>query len=578
MSRSPSLLRNVFFPDDAEAVELRLSELASVSGRIVIQALMLMAIVTMLNLRQMSGTLIGVCVSIAVVVIASRTWLIARLEDLIDEHDLERMRRAELGIAFLTLCMGINNAAMIVLPSSGGPVHDAVLCTVGLIAPLGALRTLGFSPLTYTALLVPMLAASTTLLATRVEVEGIAMVWIAFGITIALITEVSWRFMVANRDADFAAAQARRLADRQWSLFDASPLAIALTRAGRLERGNAKLQAWFAPDASTAAAGSKPAAGSRSTAAGAPPRDGALGTADALRRGRRLGKGVGGKSGRERLQAALRADSQASAAPMQVPASQLLDGIAARTGRSRERLQRLVSRAEARVHGHRSVELRIPLRDGLPSYVGLQIRRFDPLRPDEGLVWSMSDRTAEWQNRQALERAALHDPLTGALNRRGLIGRLEALLQRKLDERPLAVLCLDMNGFKPLNDRHGHAFGDHVLRAITERLKHTLRGTDLVARPGGDEFIIVLDPVQSRAEAVGVAERISEVISSPLVIEGLACRVQAAIGMASAPEDGATVDALIAVADREMYAVKRAISPGLVPPAERTPQDRRSPR
>lgn len=248
-------------------------------------------------------------------------------------------------------------------------------------------------------------------------------------------------------------------------------------------------------------------------------------------------------------------------------------------GRTDQRLDRLVARAESRILGHQVREFEVVVRSGTgPRCLGIQVRRFDPLRPAEGLLWMITDRSAEYQHRQGLERDAQHDPLTGALNRRGLSAALGPLLARDLDKRPLGVMCMDLNGFKPLNDRHGHAFGDRVLCTINERLKRALRGTDLVARPGGDEFLIVLDPLDDSRQAAFIADRISEVIAAPMLLEGVPCQVQASIGLAVAPADGRDADLLIECADRAMYEVKRAISPGPPRSAERSGQDRRSPR
>ena len=253
--------------------------------------------------------------------------------------------------------------------------------------------------------------------------------------------------------------------------------------------------------------------------------------------------------------------------------------LARAVGRDDLRLDRLVARAEARVVGHQVREFEVVVRSGSgPRCLGIQVRRFDPLRPTEGLLWMITDRSAEYQHRQGLERDAQHDPLTGALNRRGLSSALGPLLSRDLDKRPLGVMCMDLNGFKPLNDRHGHAFGDRVLCTINERLKRALRGTDLVARPGGDEFVIVLDPLDDAKQAAAIADRISEVIAAPMLLEGVPCQVQASIGLAVAPGDGRDPEMLIECADRAMYEVKRAISPGPPRPAARSGQDRRSPR
>lgn len=256
----------------------------------------------------------------------------------------------------------------------------------------------------------------------------------------------------------------------------------------------------------------------------------------------------------------------------------LIGEIAARTGRTPERIRALIRRAEARVHGHTARSCEFPLITGTPGCIEVQVRRFDPLHPGAGLLWTVSDRSADYQHRQALERDAQRDALTGVLNRRGLMARLSQLLGRDLHTRPLALLCLDLNGFKPLNDKHGHAFGDRVLCTVAQRLQNALRSTDVVARTGGDEFVVVLDPLDDGITAAMVAERLGELIAVPMLLEGVGCQVQAAIGLAVAPADGADAEPLLRRADRAMYEVKRAVSPGRPRSAPQNSPDPRSPR
>ncbi len=234
--------------------------------------------------------------------------------------------------------------------------------------------------------------------------------------------------------------------------------------------------------------------------------------------------------------------------------------LARRLRRTVPRLDALIARAQARIHGHRSIDLEVVLDDGKPACLGVRVCRFDPMRPEAGLLWTLSDRSAEWARRKSLERDVLRDALTGALNRRGLMRHLTRRLERDLGVRPVAVLYLDLNGFKPLNDRHGHAFGDRVLCTVTERLRRVVRPTDLLARPGGDEFVLVLDPIQDARHAAWIAERVSEVISDPMMIEGVHCGLRAAIGVACAPDGGTDAETLLARADAAMFEVKRASS------------------
>ncbi|MHB1285500.1 MAG: diguanylate cyclase domain-containing protein [Leptospirales bacterium] len=160
-----------------------------------------------------------------------------------------------------------------------------------------------------------------------------------------------------------------------------------------------------------------------------------------------------------------------------------------------------------------------------------------------------------------LEKEAAHDPLTGLPNRRFLSETMEWMLAR-ISRNPhvCAVLYLDLDGFKKVNDRFGHQAGDRLLIEFSRRLVANLRKGDLVARLGGDEFVVFLDPLESPdriPEIVdGIVERLNE---SPLIPEIALNEVGVSIGWAVYPEDGKDVNGLIAVADRKMYERKAAI-------------------
>jgi diguanylate cyclase (GGDEF)-like protein len=118
------------------------------------------------------------------------------------------------------------------------------------------------------------------------------------------------------------------------------------------------------------------------------------------------------------------------------------------------------------------------------------------------------------------------------------------------------LLYLDLDGFKPVNDRHGHAAGDAVLKEIARRLSALLRKSDTVARIGGDEFAVILDNPGDSAERV--AEKCREAIGLPLRFEGQDISVGVSIGLALFPIDGLTEEDLLKTADGAMYRVKRA--------------------
>jgi diguanylate cyclase (GGDEF)-like protein len=121
-----------------------------------------------------------------------------------------------------------------------------------------------------------------------------------------------------------------------------------------------------------------------------------------------------------------------------------------------------------------------------------------------------------------------------------------------------AVLFLDVDDFKRVNDTHGHAAGDELLAAIGTRLNHHVRAGDTVARMSGDEFVVVLDGLTSRDDAIAAARKILRSFEVPFHLTGVVdCRVGASIGVAIYPEVQASAKALIDIADREMYTVKR---------------------
>lgn len=165
-----------------------------------------------------------------------------------------------------------------------------------------------------------------------------------------------------------------------------------------------------------------------------------------------------------------------------------------------------------------------------------------------------------------LEAAAYRDPLTGLLNRRRLQDLLEtAILEANLAGNALALLYLDVDRFKAVNDRHGHRTGDQVLQAVADRLRGRLRGNDLLARLGGDEFLVVL-PDLDRASSERVLDRLTAELGGaldvPVPIEAGSVRaevsVSVSIGGSRYPEDGLDFESLLHRADQRMYRRKRA--------------------
>ncbi len=162
---------------------------------------------------------------------------------------------------------------------------------------------------------------------------------------------------------------------------------------------------------------------------------------------------------------------------------------------------------------------------------------------------------------QELVRLALFDTLTGLPNRRNLdLLAQGAAARSQRTGTQTAMLYLDLDGFKSINDRHGHATGDDVLRAFAQRLLATVRSTDTVARLSGDEFVVLLEQISQPQEAVGVAQAILGQMNQPLAVGSAAqpFAVSTSIGIACSGSQNLPFDQLLVVADHALYAAKSA--------------------
>jgi diguanylate cyclase (GGDEF)-like protein/hemerythrin-like metal-binding protein len=168
------------------------------------------------------------------------------------------------------------------------------------------------------------------------------------------------------------------------------------------------------------------------------------------------------------------------------------------------------------------------------------------------------DVTDRYRVEAQLNLLAFSDPLTGLGNRAMFADRLRhAMLIARRTGRSFAVLALDLDNFKPINDRHGHAAGDLVLQRIAARMLACLRDTDTIVRLGGDEFAVLIPHLTDRADAIATANRLIELTKQPVGLGKLALRVGASVGVAIYPEHASTVDHLLAAADRALYVAKR---------------------
>ncbi len=156
-----------------------------------------------------------------------------------------------------------------------------------------------------------------------------------------------------------------------------------------------------------------------------------------------------------------------------------------------------------------------------------------------------------------IEHLAHYDTITGLPNRVLLADRLEQEVARARRVRHgFALLMFDLDGFKEVNDRWGHAAGDRVLALVGDRARRAVRASDTVGRQGGDEFMAIL-PEASLAGALAVAEKLLESLAVPYTLERAEAHVSASIGVSVFPEDGADGESLQRAADAALYAAKR---------------------
>jgi len=179
--------------------------------------------------------------------------------------------------------------------------------------------------------------------------------------------------------------------------------------------------------------------------------------------------------------------------------------------------------------------------------------------PDHGVRIGVAHEVTELRRTEReLEHRASHDTLTGLPNRHRLQGELQYAIAHATETGGgLAVLYLDLDGFKEVNDRAGHDAGDRLLRGVAQRLQQGLRNGDLVARVGGDEFVALLPGCHDATAAQAVANGLRTCLNPPFTLPDGLFRLDASIGIACFPADGSDPDSLLAHADRAMYAAKR---------------------
>lgn len=176
--------------------------------------------------------------------------------------------------------------------------------------------------------------------------------------------------------------------------------------------------------------------------------------------------------------------------------------------------------------------------------------------PHRGLVVVFLDNRVPKQLQEQLLKQAVTDTLTGLLNRHGFLQALQTALSRnQRSHKSLALLYLDLDGFKRINDTLGHPSGDQLLRMMADRLRRCTRAYDVVGRLGGDEFTVLLDGLETAEDAARIAEKMLETIITPVELQGLQLSVSASIGIATFP-DLSDVDSMMQAADMAMYQAK----------------------
>jgi diguanylate cyclase (GGDEF)-like protein/PAS domain S-box-containing protein len=174
-----------------------------------------------------------------------------------------------------------------------------------------------------------------------------------------------------------------------------------------------------------------------------------------------------------------------------------------------------------------------------------------------GVVTACEDLTSRKDSEKRIEYLAFCDPLTGLPNRVTLLDQLpRALALARREERSIALLFLDLDNFKDVNDTQGHDFGDKFLQEVASRLASCVRQSDTLVRLGGDEFVIVLSSIENQEGASTAAQRVQALFYTPFLIGGQHFYSSASIGIALCPEDGTDVESLLKCADAAMYHAK----------------------
>jgi diguanylate cyclase (GGDEF)-like protein/PAS domain S-box-containing protein len=224
----------------------------------------------------------------------------------------------------------------------------------------------------------------------------------------------------------------------------------------------------------------------------------------------------------------------------------------------RETIARCVRLGEIGGEGY-TCEHRIARADGQLRYVREHVQTsYDAEGTAVAQIGSLLDITSHKLREAELVHLAHYDALTRLPNRALLEERLAQAIAACDDSRShCAVMFIDLDDFKDINDRYGHGVGDTLLRLVGSRFDRHVRSTDLVARPSGDEFVIVMEDIPSAEAALDAARKVLAGLNEPFAVDGQSIQIDASIGVAMTPDFGPDPIAILAAADRAMYVVKR---------------------
>ena len=240
--------------------------------------------------------------------------------------------------------------------------------------------------------------------------------------------------------------------------------------------------------------------------------------------------------------------------------------------------------APSKLPDEKSVRLIVQRADRSTCVAEARVRAIESDGLGSVLVCVLHDATASERALQRERERSSADPLTGVFGKAALVQLLDdAIEATRGSGQFLALLFIDLDGFKEVNDQHGHSVGDDVLRAVASRLQSAVRASDIVGRYGGDEFVIVLPALAGRQQAYEVSEKLREQLAQPFSLGRVTARIGASIGVAFFPDHGNDVRSIMIRADEAMYRGKRgggdtvAIAKNLCSLVSRAPRCRTTP-